>query len=114
MITPLEQVKNRLRERLDGSDDEHYRDAMSAALNELDEIEVRGTVPLRSTLRIAPTYVLQLTQNDLLLVLRGLRGGLQEHELSEALALCDSLTRVRADELERTVRQLRLAAGVEN
>lgn len=56
-------------------------------------------------------WMFDTSNEEMLLILKALGGRLKPGEVAEAKALGDRLTKARADELERTVRQLREAIG---
>jgi hypothetical protein len=58
-------------------------------------------------MNLEPTFAFRLNQTDTLLVLKALGGRLRVDEVPVARALGDLLTAHRAEELERTARQLR-------
>jgi hypothetical protein len=74
----------------------------------------RRTSPAKSAndyseLRLNPSYVFELPQDKMLLVLKALGGRLRDHEIRDARILGDELTEQRASELERVANQLRNA-----
>lgn len=64
---------------------------------------------MQSSLRLMPTYVFELPQDEMLLVLKALGGRLKPEEAELAKSLGNRLTEQRANELERTAVKLRQA-----
>lgn len=68
---------------------------------------------MQSDLRLQATYVFELPQEEMLLVLKALGGRLKPEEIVAAQALGDRLTKQRVNELERTATILRNALKIE-
>ena len=64
---------------------------------------------MQSALRLAPVYIFELPQDEMLLVLKALGSRLKPEEVEAARLLGDRLTEQRAGELERTAQRLREA-----
>ncbi len=66
---------------------------------------------MHATMQLKPSYLLDLSHPEFLLVLKALGGRLTPADIDAAKELGDHLTLIRAAELERTAKNLREVVG---